>query len=98
VRIFLVTTVTTGDCQSDHHRPTYPDLDESTAGPDPVSEVLERLLNHRQGKTTILITHRPSVINRADWVVFLEQGQLQIQGTLSDLYSVPTTSVFITLK
>jgi len=39
--------VTTGDRQSDHHRPTYPDLDESTAGPDPVSEsLLERLLNH----------------------------------------------------
>lgn len=66
-------------------------LDESIAGLDPVSEsqVLERLLNYRKGKTTIMITHRPSVINRADWVVLLDQGQLQIQGTLSDLYSVP---------
>lgn len=36
-----------------------------------------------------MITHRPSVINRADWVVLLDQGQLQIQGTLLDLYSVP---------
>jgi ABC-type bacteriocin/lantibiotic exporter with double-glycine peptidase domain len=66
-------------------------LDESTAGLDPVSEfqVLEQLLYHRQGKTTILITHRPSVIKRADWVVLLDKGQLKIQGTLADLYSVP---------
>lgn len=36
-------------------------LDESTAGLDPVSEaqVLNRLLAHRQGKTKILISHRP---------------------------------------
>jgi len=36
-------------------------LDESTGGLDPVSEaqVLDQLFEHRQGKTTILITHRP---------------------------------------
>lgn len=66
-------------------------LDESTGGLDPVSEsqVLERLLSHRQGKTTIMITHRPSVINRSDWVVLLEQGKLKCQGALSALRSVP---------
>lgn len=66
-------------------------LDESTGGLDPVSEsqVLEQLLAHRQGKTTILITHRPSVINRSDWVVLLRQGHLQLQGALSDLRSTP---------
>lgn len=66
-------------------------LDESTGGLDPVSEaqVLEQLLGHRQGKTTILITHRPSVINTADWVVLLHQGQLQRQGSLEDLRSTP---------
>ncbi len=58
-------------------------LDEATAGLDPVSEshVLDRLLKYRQGKTTILITHRPSVVNRADWIVLLDKGQVQIQGT-----------------
>lgn len=62
-------------------------LDESTGGLDPVSEaqVLERLLFHRQGKTTILISHRPRVINRADWIVFLEQGKLKTQGSLEEL-------------
>jgi ATP-binding cassette, subfamily C, bacterial len=58
-------------------------LDESTASLDPVSEaeVLDRLLSHRQGKTTILISHRPRVINRADWIVFLEEGQVKLQGS-----------------
>ncbi|MEH2182003.1 peptidase domain-containing ABC transporter [Nostoc sp.] len=62
-------------------------LDESTAGLDPVSEaqVLNQLLLHRQGKTTILISHRPRVITRADWIVLLNEGKLQIQGTVEDL-------------
>ncbi|MBE9192395.1 peptidase domain-containing ABC transporter [Gloeocapsopsis crepidinum LEGE 06123] len=62
-------------------------LDESTAGLDPVSEshVLERLLEFRKGKTTILITHRPSVIERSDWIVLLDKGQVKIQGSLESL-------------
>ena len=57
-------------------------LDESTAGLDPRSEsqVLDRLIRHRRGQTTIFISHRPSVIERADWVVMLEAGQLKVQG------------------
>lgn len=66
-------------------------LDESTAGLDPISEtqVLDNLLSHRKGKTTILISHRPMVINRADWVVLLDQGQLKLQGSVKDLLSTP---------
>jgi ATP-binding cassette subfamily C protein len=62
-------------------------LDESTSGLDPVSKakVLKNLLSHRQGKTTILISHRPSVIGLADWIVMLEDGHLSIQGTPADL-------------
>ncbi|MFB2839608.1 peptidase domain-containing ABC transporter [Floridanema evergladense] len=62
-------------------------LDESTAGLDPVSEaqVLENLLSHRRGKTTILISHRPRVVNRADWVIYLDQGRVKLQGTLEEL-------------
>ncbi|MDM3859766.1 MAG: peptidase domain-containing ABC transporter, partial [Aphanizomenon gracile PMC644.10] len=62
-------------------------LDESTGGLDPVSEaqVLDQLFQHRQGKTTILITHRPKVINRADWIVLIDQGKLKLQGSLADL-------------
>lgn len=66
-------------------------LDESTAGLDPVSEslVLDQLLAHRKGKTTILISHRPRVINRADWIVLLDQGRLVVQGPPSLLTSMP---------
>jgi ATP-binding cassette subfamily C protein len=62
-------------------------LDESTANLDPVSEaqVLDGLLSHRQGKTTILISHRPRVIIRADWIVLLEQGTVKQQGSLNEL-------------
>jgi ATP-binding cassette subfamily C protein len=62
-------------------------LDESTGGLDPVSEaqVLDQLFKYRQGKTTILITHRPKVINRADWIVLIDQGKLKLQGSLEDL-------------
>lgn len=64
-------------------------LDESTAGLDPMSEaqVLELLLAHRQGQTTLLISHRPRVIKLADWIVFLEHGQLQLQGNPDHLRS-----------
>ncbi|MGJ5631393.1 peptidase domain-containing ABC transporter [Nostoc sp. CALU 1950] len=65
-------------------------LDESTSALDPVSEaqILDRLLENRQGKTTIFISHRPRVIQRADWIIFLEQGRLKIQGTVEDLRQV----------
>ncbi len=65
-------------------------LDESTGALDPVSEaeVLDKLLYHRQGKTTILISHRPKVIQRGDWIVMLEQGRPQIQGTPEQLHQI----------
>lgn len=66
-------------------------LDESTGSLDPVSEteVLDNLLSHRQGKTTIVISHRSRVIGCADWIVMLEKGQLTIQGTPEELRSIP---------
>ena len=62
-------------------------LDESTSALDPVSEneVLESILQHRQGKTTIMISHRPRVIERADWIAMLEDGRLKLQGSPEDL-------------
>lgn len=65
-------------------------LDESTAGLDPVSEteVLDNLLKHRQGRTTILISHRPQVIKRADWIVYIENGQVKLQGSPEYLRSI----------
>ncbi len=66
-------------------------LDESTGSLDPVSEslVLDKLLYYRQGKTTIMISHRPKVIQRSDWIVLLESGRLKIQGTPQELRLLP---------
>ncbi|MBD2485246.1 peptidase domain-containing ABC transporter [Planktothrix sp. FACHB-1365] len=62
-------------------------LDESTSGLDPISEenLLDELLQYRQGKTTILISHRPSVNRRADEIIYLEESQLKLQGNLNKL-------------
>lgn len=62
-------------------------MDESTGALDPASEteVLTRILAYRHGKTTILISHRPSVIERADWIILLDRGQVAIQGTPAEL-------------
>jgi ATP-binding cassette, subfamily C, bacterial len=69
------------------HDPPILILDESTAGLDPVSEaqILDRLLRHRQGQTTILISHRPRVIQRAGWIVLLEAGQLVLANSAENL-------------
>jgi ABC-type bacteriocin/lantibiotic exporter with double-glycine peptidase domain len=62
-------------------------LDESTSALDPVLEarLMDRLLQHRHGKTTILVSHRPSVILRADWIVFMERGVVRQQNHPRDL-------------
>jgi ABC-type bacteriocin/lantibiotic exporter with double-glycine peptidase domain len=66
-------------------------LDESTAALDPVLEnrVLNKLLWHRRDKITVIISHRPRVILRSDWVVYLEQGKLKLQGTPEQLRQIP---------
>ena len=64
-------------------------LDESTSGLDPATEtkILNRLLTSRSGKTTILISHRPKIINRADFVAVIDRGKLQLQGSAEELRS-----------
>jgi ATP-binding cassette subfamily B protein len=56
-------------------------LDESTSALDPVLEarLMDRLLHQRQGKTTVMVSHRPAVILRADWIVFMEHGRVRQQ-------------------
>jgi ABC-type bacteriocin/lantibiotic exporter with double-glycine peptidase domain len=65
-------------------------LDETTSGLDPMSEaqLLDNLLEHRQGKTTIIISHRPSVNCRADHVIYLNEGQLELQGSLEEVLQI----------
>jgi ATP-binding cassette subfamily B protein len=62
-------------------------LDESTAALDPVLErrLIDNLLQERHGLTTVMISHRPSVIQRCDWLVYLERGRVVSQGRPRDL-------------
>ena len=62
-------------------------LDESTSGLDPLSEaqLLEQLLSHRKGRTTLIISHRPSVIRLANWIVMMDEGRVAIEGATGDL-------------
>ncbi|MEG3845781.1 peptidase domain-containing ABC transporter [Microcoleus sp. herbarium19] len=66
-------------------------LDESTGALDPATEteVLDRLLAFRRGKTTILVSHRPRVIGRADWIVLLDRGEVKLTGTPEELNQIP---------
>jgi hypothetical protein len=64
---------------------------ESTGALDPASEadILDHLVLHRHYKTTLMISHRPQVVQRADWIVALENGQLSAIGTLAEISEQP---------
>ena len=63
-------------------------LDDSVSAVDTKTEktILENLKNARQGKTTILIAHRISTIERMDKILFLEDGKLLAVGSHAQLY------------
>jgi len=67
--------------------PTVLILDESTDSLDPVLEarIFDRLLAEREGKTTVLISHRPRIIQRADWIALLDRGELKLTGSPQEL-------------
>ncbi|KAI1324640.1 P-loop containing nucleoside triphosphate hydrolase protein [Xylariaceae sp. FL0255] len=63
-------------------------LDEVTSGLDPVNRVLvlEGIRDWRKGKTTIIITHDISQIEKDDWVYAIEDGRNIQQGICRDLF------------
>jgi ABC-type multidrug transport system fused ATPase/permease subunit len=67
--------------------PTILLLDEPTSSVEPDSEAaiiaaLDRLM---QNRTTVLTSHRPSLINQADWVYVIEDGRVTEQGPPAEL-------------
>lgn len=72
-------------------------LDESTSALDPVLEnrLLDRLLQHRQGKTTLFVSHRPSMIMRAEWIIYLDAGKVRAQNDPSLLRKNKLVSPFL---
>ena len=63
-------------------------LDDSVSAVDTKTEktILENLRSTRSGKTTILIAHRISTIEKMDKVLFIEDGRLAAFGKHDDLY------------
>ena len=64
-------------------------LDDSVSAVDTKTEatILGNLRQTRAGKTTILIAHRISTIERMDKILFIDQGQVVGMGTHSQLYA-----------
>ena len=64
-------------------------LDDSVSAVDTKTEknILENLRATRAGKTTILIAHRISTIEKMDKILFLEDGKLEAVGTHETLYA-----------
>ncbi|MCY4144031.1 MAG: ATP-binding cassette domain-containing protein [Gammaproteobacteria bacterium] len=62
-------------------------LDEATSALDAQSETLIQaaLEEVMQGRTTLVVAHRLSTVQRADVIAVLEQGQIVEQGTHSEL-------------
>lgn len=62
-------------------------LDDSVSAVDMKTEkvILENLLTERKGRTTILIAHRISTVERMDKIVFVEDGRVEAVGSHEDL-------------
>ncbi len=63
-------------------------LDDSVSAVDTKTEktILENLRTTRAGKTTILIAHRISTIEKMDKILFIEDGHLEAVGPHEELY------------
>ncbi|RDV84887.1 thiol reductant ABC exporter subunit CydC [Ammonifex thiophilus] len=69
-------------------------LDEPTAGLDPVSarDLFYRLLEKAEGRTLLLITHRPLALELMDEIVVLDRGRVVDRGKHCEL--LPRCSIY----
>ena len=62
-------------------------MDDSLSAVDAQTErrIIKNLQDMRANQTTIIVTHRLSAIQQADWVLVLEDGQIVEEGTPAQL-------------
>ncbi len=63
-------------------------LDDSVSAVDTKTEkiILENLRENRVGRTTILIAHRISTIEKMDRIIYIDDGRVEAVGTHAELY------------
>ena len=64
-------------------------LDDSVSAVDPRTEkiILDNLKSSRANKTTLLIAHRISTVERLDKIIFLDDGKIEAVGPHDELYT-----------
>ena len=64
-------------------------LDDSVSAVDTKTEkiILDNLRNERRGRTTILIAHRISTIEKMDKIIFIDDGEIVAIGSHEELYA-----------
>lgn len=68
-------------------------LDETTAHLDNVSDAQLATALSEEGRTTIVIAHRPATIRRADRIAVLEAGRITEEGTWDELTTRPDSAL-----
>ncbi len=64
-------------------------LDDSVSAVDTRTEkiILDNLKSSRANKTTLLIAHRISTVERLDKIIFLDDGKIEAVGPHDELYA-----------
>ncbi|HEM5297217.1 TPA: ABC transporter ATP-binding protein, partial [Streptococcus suis] len=62
-------------------------LDDSLSAVDARTErqIIQNIQKERAGKTNVIVTHRLSAVNHADWVLVLDEGRIVEEGHPADL-------------
>ncbi|WLR42770.1 ABC transporter transmembrane domain-containing protein [Bacillus carboniphilus] len=62
-------------------------LDDSLSAVDAKTEtaIIENIRTERAGKTTLIVTHRLSAVEHADWIIVMEDGAIVQEGIHEDL-------------